>query len=87
MGFRLILFLLVAGLIYFLLRRWIDRLGVDSTPGVDAKPEQEMLQCQHCGTHIPADEAITREGRIYCCREHADASSTDNPDDQNHRPE
>jgi uncharacterized protein len=29
-----------------------------------------MLPCAYCGVHVPESEAITRAGKIYCCREH-----------------
>lgn len=32
---------------------------------------QRMLECQYCGIHFPADDAISRNGKTYCCAEHA----------------
>lgn len=32
---------------------------------------EQILQCVHCGVHIPASEAIiTQTGAIFCCEEH-----------------
>ncbi|MFI4940987.1 MAG: PP0621 family protein [Burkholderiales bacterium] len=32
---------------------------------------EEMLQCAHCGVHIPASEALIGEaGLVFCCEEH-----------------
>lgn len=33
-----------------------------------------MVACAHCGTHLPASEALTHQGRAYCCAEHRDAA-------------
>jgi uncharacterized protein len=29
-----------------------------------------MVACDHCGVHLPRDEAITLDTRHYCCAEH-----------------
>jgi uncharacterized protein len=31
-----------------------------------------MVSCMNCGLHLPRNNAIERDGRYYCCREHAD---------------
>lgn len=35
-----------------------------------------MVQCARCGMFVPADEALERDGRHYCSREHRDAADT-----------
>ena len=32
-------------------------------------PEQ-MVKCVHCGVYLPASEAITQSGEIFCSEEH-----------------
>jgi uncharacterized protein len=32
-----------------------------------------MVQCAHCGVHLPASEAIQGTKAIYCCQAHARA--------------
>jgi len=34
-------------------------------------PEEEMVQCAHCGVYLPASEAITQQGRQWCSQDHA----------------
>jgi uncharacterized protein len=29
-----------------------------------------MVQCAHCGIFVPEHEALVRDGRFYCSREH-----------------
>ncbi|QWE21547.1 1,6-anhydro-N-acetylmuramyl-L-alanine amidase AmpD [Polynucleobacter sp. AP-Kolm-20A-A1] len=29
-----------------------------------------MVQCQYCKVHLPKSDAITHDGRFYCCQEH-----------------
>jgi uncharacterized protein len=30
-----------------------------------------MVQCAHCGVHLPESEAITKAGVIFCSQAHA----------------
>ncbi len=32
---------------------------------------EEMVACARCGLHVPESEAVERDGRHYCCEEHA----------------
>jgi len=67
---RLILILLVLWLL-FSLARYIQRLGRtrDGKPASSVKTGR-MVQCDHCGTHLPAENAIIDESGSYCCEEH-----------------
>lgn len=29
-----------------------------------------MVQCEHCGVHIPQNEAVTHQGHTWCSLEH-----------------
>lgn len=31
---------------------------------------QDMVSCETCGIHLPADEAIKNGGKFFCSREH-----------------
>lgn len=31
---------------------------------------EKMVQCEYCGVHFPASEAIRADGHIYCSEEH-----------------
>ncbi|GAA4329915.1 PP0621 family protein [Pigmentiphaga soli] len=39
-------------------------------PRPDAAP-QAMVQCAHCGVHLPASEAVRRRGYNYCGLAHS----------------
>ncbi|NGM87008.1 hypothetical protein G5B35_06740 [Parapusillimonas sp. SGNA-6] len=32
---------------------------------------EAMVQCEHCGIHMPRSEAVLSQGRIWCSVEHA----------------
>ncbi len=35
----------------------------------------KMRQCEACGVFVPETEGVVKEGRFYCCREHAKAGA------------
>lgn len=37
------------------------------------KRMQAMVPCAHCGVHLPASDAIHRDGHTWCSEEHARA--------------
>ena len=36
-------------------------------------PVQKMVACATCGLHLPENEAISEDGRHYCCASHRPA--------------
>ncbi len=41
-----------------------------SGPGSASTPVQAMLQCAHCGVHLPAGDAVSGKRGRYCSPEH-----------------
>ncbi|MFC3109092.1 PP0621 family protein [Undibacterium arcticum] len=78
---RLLVWLVLGLLVYFALRSKLRSSGhAASTPqqphpaqtgdqGSHASAEA-MVICAHCGIYIPASEAISQSGRIFCSDEH-----------------
>jgi uncharacterized protein len=33
-------------------------------------PSERMTSCDHCGLYFPASEAVSADGRDYCCPAH-----------------
>jgi uncharacterized protein len=33
-------------------------------------PSEKMTSCAHCGLYFPASEAVSADGRDYCCPAH-----------------
>lgn len=75
----LILIALVLAVVWYLRRGRIgtkprsDNKGarVNTPPSAksDAQP-QAMLQCSHCGVHLPSAEAFPGKGGFFCSSEH-----------------
>ncbi|WP_457673247.1 PP0621 family protein [Thiolapillus sp.] len=64
---------LISLIVAVLLIWWIIRTLNRSRAMDHRQPRiRNMLPCTHCGLHVPEDEAIMRQGKAYCCREHAD---------------
>jgi uncharacterized protein len=67
--------ILIWALIVYFVVSWI--LQNRKTPNRRSDPErsdiqiESIVQCAHCGLHVPASEAvITPTGAIYCCEDH-----------------
>lgn len=65
---RILLLIAIGVIAYLLLRRWLTRGKTPPSVGHYAP----MVSCMSCGLHLPRNTAIEREGRFYCCREHAE---------------
>jgi len=70
----LVLALAVFALIWLLRRSFAEPPEKTETRGGNrprAASEGELVRCEHCGLHLPRGEALERDGRRYCCEEHA----------------
>ncbi|WP_121242774.1 PP0621 family protein [Sulfurisoma sediminicola] len=71
---KVILLLLVVAVLYVLLRARKGRRAADrQRPEHSAAREsfaEPFVVCAHCGINLPLSEAVTIEGRHYCCEEH-----------------
>lgn len=63
----------------FAVYTWVKRAMAKLSSGGQADPRRHtgnqlaetMRQCAHCGTYIPASEAVLGSaGAIFCCEEH-----------------
>lgn len=66
---RLILVAVVMFVIYLLLRSFKS-----NKPAFDASSvAEDMVQCAHCGVHLPKSESLEAGGRYFCNAAHRDA--------------
>lgn len=47
------------------------RGSAQARPSGSRAPAETMVQCAHCGVHLPRSEALLVGGRIWCSHEHA----------------
>ena len=70
MGIRTILVIIAIAAIFLILRQMLGRRNL---PGNAPKRlPDHMVCCARCGLHIPKTEALTTNGRYYCCTAHRD---------------
>lgn len=70
---KYILVLVVVWVGYQLWRR--ARIADQAAPKYPSQPNQTpvaMVACAHCGTHLPATEALSNDGHFFCNAEHRD---------------
>ena len=76
MGRLLILLLLGVVVAWWLLGRAARIRGGDPTRADEtgkpdtARSSQDMVQCAHCGVHLPRPEALSEGGELYCSESH-----------------
>lgn len=52
---------------------WIVRGFIRRSQAIDKKPAskgQDMVQCAHCKTYLPKNEAISRDSQYFCNHQH-----------------
>ena len=67
---KILLIVIVFAAVYLIVRTYAR--GVESKQAVDSAPKatEDMVQCVHCGVHLPRSESVTGNGRSYCSKEH-----------------
>jgi uncharacterized protein len=82
---RILLLVAIALLAFFWIRKML-RAG-DSSGKKPAQPAQsdqvgdrpqDLIACHHCGLHFPQADALLKDGRTYCCDDHAKAGPKTN---------
>ena len=75
---KLLLFLLVLFGIY-LIRRALRRPSgggpaqAERPAGREEIRAERMIECAHCGLHVPESEAVSGNGVSFCCEAHRQA--------------
>jgi uncharacterized protein len=68
---KLILIAIAVWLIITLLKRY--RRHLDDKPQTRSPMGESMVQCAHCGLHLPESDSICAAQQYFCCQDHADA--------------
>jgi uncharacterized protein len=67
---KFIVFLVVVALLYVLLRTKTRRRARRQHRTQRETPPEAFVTCAHCRVNVPNSEAVTFDGRHYCCEEH-----------------
>jgi uncharacterized protein len=65
---KILLLAIAIWLLYAVVNRYLK--GVAQQDQTPANPE-DMVQCAHCGVHLPKSESLLVEDRHYCCEAHS----------------
>ena len=71
---RLILLVVIAVLIYRMLRNWQARKAAHSAKPAD---QGKMLACDHCGLYFPEQDAVREGAQVFCSEAHRLAQHQD----------
>lgn len=64
---RILIIALVVWLLLRMLKNWANTAqAAKDRPA----PIETMVRCEHCGLHVPKQEALESDNKYYCCKEH-----------------
>lgn len=66
---RLLIAIIIIGLAFFLIKRLRQH---KQTKVKQVSQFEETVSCKECGLRLPKPEAIEKDGKHYCCKEHAE---------------
>ena len=66
---KLILVLLLGWIGFILFKKFINPIEGNK---VNSDSGQKMVACEVCDTHIPESEAIIKNDKTYCSKEHSE---------------
>ncbi|MES9939308.1 MAG: PP0621 family protein [Candidatus Thiodiazotropha sp. 6PLUC2] len=80
MGLKTIFFGLAIWGIYLIVRHFA-RLKSDQKGANRQVKSVESVKCDHCGLHIPKNEAVEKRGVYFCSKDHLLAAESKIPPD------
>ena len=72
--------ILLLAVMVWLLFQIIKRYSRSLQSRNDAKKRAEeavMVQCRHCGLHVPKEDSVTAQGQYFCSEKHREQSAPD----------
>ena len=67
---KILLVVVVIVAVYFIVRAYTRALAAKQQLDSEQKPAEDMVQCAHCGVHLPRDDSVAGGGRFFCSTEH-----------------
>ena len=67
---KILLVVVVIVAVYFIVRAYARALAAKQQHDVEPKPVEDMVQCSHCGVHLPRGDSVAADGRFFCSVEH-----------------
>ena len=67
---KVLLVIAVIAAVYFIVRAYTRALAAKQPTAPEDKPAEDMVQCAHCGVHLPRGDSIMEGSRHFCSTEH-----------------
>jgi uncharacterized protein len=67
---RFLVILAALFLVYLIVRKMLTKPASPKRPNA-VQDVRKVVRCEHCGLHVPENEAVIADGRRYCSQEHA----------------
>ena len=67
---RILILIVLAWVLYQIIKRLLASINAKETarpePAPEQTPEQTIVQCVHCGCHVPTSESQIKNNKIIC---------------------
>jgi uncharacterized protein len=67
---KYLLVMLVVGIGLWILLKRVRGAGLDAPPSAKPRVPQVMVECAHCGLHLPASDAVLEGSHVFCSDKH-----------------
>lgn len=64
---KILLLALAIWILYAVVKRYLGSVAPSEPP--ETAPE-DMVQCAHCGVHLPRSDSLAVDEAYYCCEAH-----------------
>jgi uncharacterized protein len=72
---KIILLAIAVWLVITVLKRYVKNLEAP-TESPEKSKSVDMVQCAHCGVHLPTSDSFLVNNQYYCCEAHSSATHT-----------
>jgi uncharacterized protein len=64
---RILILIILVWILYQVIKRIAASANAKPAQGsTEEKPEQKIVQCSHCGCHVPESESQIKNNKIIC---------------------
>ncbi len=67
---KILLVIAVIAAVYFIVRAYARAMIAKQSAETEQKPAEDMVQCAHCGVHLPRGDSVMGGSRYFCSTEH-----------------
>lgn len=66
---RFILLIIALGIGFWIIKHLLN--SRQNTQSTKENPTTKMVRCEHCDLHVPAQQAIQKDEKYFCCEIHS----------------